>query len=55
MRQYGMSTFSFTDTDDEPLKEVLSQVISEFPRCGEEIIRQILCQKKHKGKTSLSL
>lgn len=50
MRQYGISTINFTDIDDEALKEALSQVISEFPRCGEEMIRQLLCQKNIKVK-----
>ena len=54
MRQYGMSTVNFTDINDEALKEALSQVISGFPDFGEEMIRQLLCQKNIKALNNIS-
>ena len=41
-RQFGLSKLVFTDMDDDELKNVVAKTITEFPRCGEEMLRKVL-------------
>ncbi len=42
MRSYGIAIRSFTDIDDIELDNRLSDLIAEFPRCGEQMLRSLL-------------
>ena len=45
MRQHGISKHVFNDLDDSELDEAVFKTITEFPRCGEEMLRKVLLQK----------
>ncbi|KAL3842778.1 hypothetical protein ACJMK2_009200 [Sinanodonta woodiana] len=48
MRQYNLSRLDFSDVSDETLDFTVNEIIREFPRCGETMIRQILFHKNMK-------
>ncbi|XP_052281363.1 uncharacterized protein LOC127878877 [Dreissena polymorpha] len=45
MGQFGLSKLAFTEIDEEELNIVVATTITEFPRCGEEMLRKVLLQK----------
>ena len=42
MRTYNITKRCYTDIDDEQLDLVLGKILSEFPRCGEQMLRCLL-------------
>ena len=45
MSKYNVSVYSFTNIDEEALRNEVIKVTSEFPRIGETMIRQVLHQR----------
>lgn len=45
MTQYGLRSQCYTDISDDALDECLGNVLVQFPRCGEKMIRQLLVTK----------
>lgn len=45
MTQYGLRSQRYTDISDDALDECLGDVLEQFPRCGEKMIRQLLVTK----------
>lgn len=45
MTQYGLRSQCYTDISDDTLDECLGDVLVQFPRCGEKMIRQLLVTK----------
>ena len=45
MREYGLSKYEFTEIDDGMLDSRVREIISEFPFCGETMIKQFLVGK----------
>lgn len=45
MTQYGLRSQCYTDISDDALDECLGNVLVQFPRCGEKMIRQLLATK----------
>lgn len=45
MTQYGLRSQCYTDISDDALDECLGDVLVQFPRCGEKMIRQLLVTK----------
>ena len=45
MRMYGLKKRNFTEIDDNRLTDIVNEVLSEFPRCGEKMLKEILVQK----------
>lgn len=50
MTQYGLRSQCYTDISDDALDECLGNVLVQFPRCGEKMIRQLLVTKGIKVK-----
>lgn len=48
MDEYGLKKEYFTDIEDGALEDLITNVITEFPFCGETLLRQILVQKNVK-------
>ena len=42
MRMFNLSVLEFTRIDDDTLKERMGVILSEYPRCGETMMRHIL-------------
>ena len=42
MARYGLKVHEFTDIGDDDLHRELKDIISEFPRCGEVMLKSIL-------------
>ncbi|XP_076081010.1 uncharacterized protein LOC143051900 isoform X2 [Mytilus galloprovincialis] len=52
MDEYGLKKEYFTDIEDGALEDLITNVITEFPFCGETLLRQILVQKNVKVQRS---
>ena len=42
MRVYNISKRQYNDLNETELDPVVTEIVSEFPRCGEEMLRQFL-------------
>ena len=41
-RVYNISKRQYNDLNDNALDKVVTEIVAEFPRCGEEMLRQLL-------------
>ena len=48
MAQFGLQKREFSDIDDDNLDIIVSNIIKDFPRCGEQMLREILMAKEVK-------
>lgn len=48
MAQLGLQKREFSDIDDDNLDIVVSNIIKDFPRCGEQMLHEILMAKEVK-------
>ena len=46
MAQFGLRKREFSDIDDENLDINVSNIMKDFPRCGKQMLREILMAKK---------
>lgn len=42
MRVYGIGIRTYSDIDDDDLDKSMSQLVQEFPKCGELMLRNLL-------------
>ena len=45
MTHFGLRRQSFTDINDDSLDQCLVDIVLQFPRCGEKMLRQLLATK----------
>lgn len=45
MRQYNISKLVFTDVSNNQLDTVVAEMLTEFPHCGEAMLRKLLNEK----------
>ena len=46
MGKYGIQSRPFSDIDNASLDAVLGDILMQFPRCGEKMLRQLLLTKR---------
>lgn len=49
MAQFGLQKRESSDIDDDNLDIIVSNIIKDFPRCGEQMLREILMAKEMKN------
>ena len=54
MTHYGLESRSYTEIDDDDLDKSLEEIIFEFPRCGETMLRQLLVTKGIKVQKTIT-
>lgn len=45
MAQFGLSKTKFSDIDDKALDTIISEIIQDYPMCGEQMLRELLKTK----------
>ena len=45
MRTFGLSKLAFSEISDDDLDRAVNHICQDFPRCGENMLKQILSGK----------